>query len=201
MTWFHRLKSLIRYFLAVQRRAIVQHHTASTLDRLDDRLLADIGVPRHRIAEYARAAAHSAVPVAPLPTSGRKRELARLRVRREWRAAIRELSRLGDRLLRDIGIEPGRLGDVVDTVLSRGRDLSATHPVVQLSDAMQEVLVPARHRLRVPDARPTAPDTSADAANDVKINVDWTPDVRASRERTANESRSPEWRSRALAEM
>lgn len=199
MTWFHRLKSLIRYFFAVQRREIVLHHTASALDRLDDRLLADIGVPRHRIAEYARAAAHNAVPVAPLPSSGRKSGLARLRVWRERRTAIRELSALDDRLLRDIGIEAGRVGDVVDALLSRRGGLGTSHPVVQLSDAIQMILVPARHRPGVPYSPDSSAATSIGSGNRAMIEAEQTPDVHALRARAANESQSPERRRLASA--
>lgn len=59
---------------------------------------------------------------------------------------IRELSALDDRLLRDIGIAPDQISDVVDAMLSRGRDLRTTDPVNRLSDSTQQVLVPVLHR-------------------------------------------------------
>jgi uncharacterized protein YjiS (DUF1127 family) len=168
---------------------------------LDDRLLADIGIPRHQIAEYARKVAHRAVPVAPLPTSGRKTVLARLRSWRERRAAIRELSMLDDRLLRDIGIEPGRVGEVIDAVLSRRRDLDTTHPVVQITEAMQKVLVPVRHRSQGPATQVSDFRALPQYGSRATVCAERTADIHSLRARTANESESPEPRRRALASL
>lgn len=170
MTRAHRLKLIVRRVLAHQRREKLRLHTAAVLRRLDDRLLADIGVPRGRIADYARAAAHQAVPLPPLPSPDRKSVPARLRSRRERRAAIRELSRLDDRLLRDIGIEPGRIGDMVDAALSQRRDLATAGPATPL-----------------PVSPPPVPYGTCAA-----IAADWTPDVQALRAQAANESPSSE---------
>src|SRR3546814_378544 len=133
MTWIHRLKSIVFRSLAISLREKVRRHLAETLNRLDDRSLASLGVPRCRIPEHARQVAHRAVGVPPRPKSGGNSMMARLRSWRVRRMTIRELSALDDRLLRDIGIAPDQISDVVDAMLSRGRDLRTTDPVNRLS--------------------------------------------------------------------
>ena len=65
MSRFSRITFSIRRALALQLRRMVQRRTASALARLDDRALAVIGIPRHRIGEYARELARSSVAVPP----------------------------------------------------------------------------------------------------------------------------------------
>lgn len=70
------IKTVIWRFIALHLRRTVQRRTASALARLDDRALAVIGVPRDRIADYARELARTAVTVPPKPASeGPRRRL------------------------------------------------------------------------------------------------------------------------------
>lgn len=68
MSWLHYMKAIILRILAVPRRNMVRRRTESAFHKLDDRLLADIGMPRHRIADYAHRVALQAVPVSDLHT-------------------------------------------------------------------------------------------------------------------------------------
>ncbi len=200
MTWIHGLKSSVCHFLAIRRRESVRLRTASVLDRSDDRLLAGIGVARSRVADYAREVAHTAVPAAPMKSIGRKGMLARLKTWRDKRVAIRELSLLDDRLLRDIGIEPGWVDDAVVAALRKRDDHAANQPAAELSEAMQESPVRAHHQPPVPAttcANPRAPMRSGDRAT---IRADRAPDAHALQARAANRYGSPK-RRRAAAGM
>jgi uncharacterized protein YjiS (DUF1127 family) len=102
-----------------------RHAVYNELMALDDRMLADIGLRRDVVAEAAEIAA--AMPMPP-GVGARKRPgalslitnaLVRpviLWLRRS--AAHDQLSRLDDRLLRDIGVDRGQIGTIVDRVQS-----------------------------------------------------------------------------------
>jgi uncharacterized protein YjiS (DUF1127 family) len=78
---------------------------AFELGRLDDRMLADIGMKRFEVGEIAEAASrHTAPTLGELlgsALSGLRRHMALAAKRRELR---RELNELDDRMLRDIGV-------------------------------------------------------------------------------------------------
>ncbi len=85
----------------VRRRAVI-----AELARLDDRMLADIGVARHEIAELATRTVGGAVPgwgaialrfLLDLVVDPARRAYAR-------RIAYRDLMRMDERMLRDIGL-------------------------------------------------------------------------------------------------
>lgn len=195
MAWFDSLKSRIHWFLAAFLRKTVSRRTASALSRLDDHLLADLGIPRSQIAAYAREVALQSVPVPPKPVSARKSILEQLRSWRMRRAAIRELAALDDRVLRDIGIEPGQVGDVVDAVLKQRRAINAAHPAAQLSDALQDVIAPRRHRPKGPAARVLGSRSPSGSDKRNAIGASSSPDVEALRARAAND---PEYLERRL---
>ena len=197
MAWFHPLKSRAQWFVAVFLQKTVSRRTASVLSRLDDGLLADIGVPRSQIEEYAREVALKSVPMPPKPTPILKSILERIRAWRMRRAAIRELSALDDRVLRDIGIEPGQVGDVVDAVLKRRHDSSATHPAVQLADDMKDVFVPGRHRPRGSATRILGAHAPSGTDRHGPVSPSSPADVEALRARAANEPEHLERRLRA----
>src|SRR5690606_1117652 len=131
MNWIRQLKSRTHYGLAQVLRKLVQSRTISALCRLDDRSLAAIGVPRRRIGEYARDVARRTVVVPAKPPSDRAGLLTRISSWRRRQAAMRELALFAHRLLRDIGIEPGQIGDVVDAMLSRRRHPDSSHLIGQ----------------------------------------------------------------------
>jgi uncharacterized protein YjiS (DUF1127 family) len=150
MTWIYRLKSSFFNALAESRRRKLRRHMTEALSRLDDRSLALIGISRCQIEKHARTVAQRAVPISPMPVSNRYSPMMRLRSWRDRQVAIRELSRLDDRLLRDIGIEPDLITDVVDAMLRRRRDNRAIEPVNHSSESAHEVLTPNSQDSRGP---------------------------------------------------
>src|SRR5262245_14665799 len=92
------------------RRRCSRAQLAFELERLDDRMLADIGVKRIEVETVADKASRNAVPSLGelvgqyLSTAGKRRELRR------------ELNALDDRMLADIGISRADIPDVVDAI-------------------------------------------------------------------------------------
>jgi uncharacterized protein YjiS (DUF1127 family) len=88
------------------RQILAQRAVANELYRLDDRMLADIGLARHQIADVARAAQ----PGQPVDFVGETRRLVLNGIVRPivaWnqrRQAMTTLSALDDRMLADIGL-------------------------------------------------------------------------------------------------
>jgi len=102
-----------------------RHEVYRELMALDDRMLADIGLRRDRLGEAADIAARMAFPAGI--ARPRRQGLFRLLVSSlvqplvMWarrRAAQDELRRLDGRLLRDIGIDRGQIGTLVETMRS-----------------------------------------------------------------------------------
>jgi uncharacterized protein YjiS (DUF1127 family) len=166
------------------RRETARYRTAQALYRLSERQLADIGIARGRIAEAARRAAREAVPISAPPQPGRKGARAGLRA---WtrRAAIRELASLDDRLLRDIGIEPTRIGEFVDALLSRDRDIATILPVAHPFDGLRRG-GPAPWGAASPKPGP--------AVAGVTSAVGAAPEAQAMQARAANDSQPPQRR-------
>lgn len=187
MTWIQGLNSEINHFVASWRRERAIRSTAAALRKLSDRMLADIGVSRNRIEDHAREAAHKALPLERPARSGQTSLMIRLRLWRARRVAIRELSSLDDRLLRDIGIERDRIPDAVDSILNRRDDLGAIHSRVGLSDVVQLAFLPTQ-----PTPIAWQEETSADGFG-------WEIDVQELRGRTANANRPPDHLARATA--
>lgn len=139
-TWLGR-KAAVAAFRAsglvalvdVLRRHSAYRQTVNELSRLDDAVLADIGMNRGEIHSRALTCANESVPA-------RETWLTRLgawygRVRDEHRT-VRELSALDERMLRDIGIEPGSLRGTAEGMTSPG------HPmVVEAVTALREAAV------------------------------------------------------------
>lgn len=105
-------------------RAILRRRTEVALGQLDDRLLSDIGLHRGEIAPVARRVSLSALPKGNAhefrPSRLSARALARVRDWSKRRKAIQELSSLGDRILRDLGIEPDKIVAFVDGAMTSG---------------------------------------------------------------------------------
>ncbi|SME97569.1 Uncharacterized conserved protein YjiS, DUF1127 family [Tistlia consotensis] len=115
------------------RRHTVYRRTVDELSQLDDAVLADIGLTRSEIRRRALECSKECVPA-------RETWLSRLgawygRVRDEHRT-VRELSALDERMLRDIGIEPGSIRGAAEGMTS------PSHPmVVEAVTALREAAV------------------------------------------------------------
>ena len=115
-------------------RAVQRRHTAQALRRLDAHLLTDIGIERGEIDAVAAKAAEASTPVvAAVPARWVRVELLAA-LRKGWRrqAAIRSLQGLPNWVLADIGIERGRIPNVVDDLLANGaqRPAAPARPTV-----------------------------------------------------------------------
>ena len=133
----------------LRRRAIEE------LSRLDDRMLEDIGLERARIPEVVDALTGSEPDVSPrvasygvTPRSARDSFLHRMAagLRRAWvrRQAINGLTRLDDRLLRDIGLERDGIPDAVDAML-RNEPVPAPAPRATVHRIVVEKAEEKRH--------------------------------------------------------
>lgn len=122
----------LRQFAHGLARAPARRAMADNLGRLDDRMLADIGIARQDIRRVAEDATGG-------PALGLLALLARLfrvlavQPLRAWyrrRATMRELMRLDDRMLADIGIERGELALLGR--IERPRNAAASEPAIIL---------------------------------------------------------------------
>ncbi|WP_208109921.1 DUF1127 domain-containing protein [Dongia mobilis] len=93
----------------------------ATLAALDDRLLADIGLARHEID--AHVARLSGAINGPLPVTVAAMEQDVTAPLKAWsaaRATVKELSRLTDRQLMDIGVIRGDISELADNLAETG---------------------------------------------------------------------------------
>jgi len=93
----------------------------ATLSALDDRLLADIGLARHEID--AHVARLSGAINGPLPVTVAAMEQDVTAPLKAWsaaRATVKELSRLTDRQLMDIGVIRGDIAELADNLAETG---------------------------------------------------------------------------------
>ena len=120
--------SLITRIWEKAKDARLRSRAIAELSGLDDRLLHDIGLERARIPEVVDALTGRERDILPrasslgvAPRSARDSFLGRMaaRLSRAWvrRQAINGLTRLDDRLLRDIGLERDGIPDAVDAML------------------------------------------------------------------------------------
>lgn len=85
-----------------------RRHVYNTLMALDDRMLADIGLSRYEIASYVRKLDVAKAERVPALLAATEQDLvAPLRAWNRARATARQLSKLDDRMLVDIGIVRG----------------------------------------------------------------------------------------------
>jgi uncharacterized protein YjiS (DUF1127 family) len=74
---------------------------------LDDRMLADIGLNRYDVADYVRTLDHSVEPTQGLLAATEQDIVAPLRAWNRARLTARQLAKLDDRMLVDIGVVRG----------------------------------------------------------------------------------------------
>lgn len=100
----------------------------ATLQALDDRLLADIGLARYEID--AHVARLSGAISGPLPAAVQAMEedvTAPLKAWSAARATVKELSRLTDRQLMDIGVIRGDIDELAGNLAERGLVANSNH--------------------------------------------------------------------------
>ena len=181
---------------------LARRKTQRELARLDDRMLADIGLSRGDIEIAAVRAAEtrsvngvgSVAPHAGTPFLAQLvRAFAAARVRARM---IRELKSMPDHLLRDIGVERWQIGDAVDGILAK-KSVAATRqyaaktsvadvsPVHGLLGRIESALLPLRRwqvtRIAAGQMARFDRDTLADLGY-VKGDVDWVPEAMADRQ-------------------
>lgn len=114
--------------IATLLRAMKRRHTASLLRQLDSRLLDDIGITRGEIDQVAaKAAAEAVVGESALAMPGMASLIklpasiwAGIAMAWQRQATIAALQRLSNHTLADIGIERGRIAEIVDAMMAQG---------------------------------------------------------------------------------
>ena len=109
-------------------RAMKRRHTANLLRELDSRMLDDIGITRGEIDQVAAKAAAEAVLGEDALAMPRLASLTKLPasiwagIAKAWQrqATIVALQRLSSHTLADIGIERGRIAEIVDAMMAEG---------------------------------------------------------------------------------
>jgi uncharacterized protein YjiS (DUF1127 family) len=144
----------------VRRRAI-----ADRLERLDDRMLQDIGVQRFEIAAIAESVTARGAPSVSLALGNLFAVLGRsLAAWSERRAALRELNALDDRMLRDIGITRADIPAVVAGMTAAGH--------VDGTDPLEAVRRWARSRAAAQDLN-ALDNRTLDDIGMVRGDIDW----------------------------
>lgn len=100
-----------RMVFAVIVQPVLRHlhrrQVYNMLMSLDDRMLADIGLNRYDVADYVRTLEHSTEPAQSLLAATEQDIVAPLRAWNRARLTARQLAKLDDRMLVDIGVVRG----------------------------------------------------------------------------------------------
>jgi uncharacterized protein YjiS (DUF1127 family) len=135
--------------IATLLRAMKRRHTANLLRQLDSRLLDDIGIMRGEIDRVAaKAAAEAVVGESALAMPGMA-ALIKLPasiwggIARAWQrqATIVALQRLPNHTLADIGIERGRIAEIVDAMMAQASVTPAPVPAKSAKAATPKTAV------------------------------------------------------------
>jgi uncharacterized protein YjiS (DUF1127 family) len=144
----------------LRRQAIVDR-----LERLEDRMLQDIGVERCEIAAIAESVSSRQAPTIGLALENLVAVLGgTLAAWSERRAALRELSALDDRMLRDIGITRADIPAVVAGMTAVGH--------VEGADPLEAVRRWARSRAAAQDLN-ALDNRTLDDIGMVRGDIDW----------------------------
>ena len=111
----------VTWLMAPLRTAYRRWDLASELNRLDDRMLADIGIIRADIPEIARTAFPRQSAIARIVAGAAKRLVAFLATAYRRRNMANELNRLSDHMLADIGISRANIPAIVRATLAAQR--------------------------------------------------------------------------------
>lgn len=149
------------------------------LQRLDDRMLADIGLERGELRAKVEG-----TPVKDNPSLLR-RLMQGLEHARTKRATTRQLRALPDAVLRDIGIERGQIEDVVTaTLMARGGEQAGAVTREPRPSLAEMLILPLRQwdisRRAASQMVRIDPDLLHDIGY-VKGDIDWVPEVMAER--------------------
>lgn len=184
---------VVAAYRAYRRR----QRTIAALNALDDTILADIGVQRGNIRALATELARQRERAGAAP----RRQGSLAAAYRRWRArraSIRELRRLDDRTLADIGIARNRIDTVVDGLLAGDRAATRAPLGDVLRQADEALVRPLRKwdmtRRAAGQMARMDRETLADLGY-VKGDLDWVPGVLAGRRlprRAANRNAASE---------
>ena len=169
----------LRDLTAAILRPLRRQAIADRLERLDDRLLDDIGLQRFQIDAVADSVASRRAPGVGVALGNLFAVLAKgLAAWGERRTAYRELHALDDRMLSDIGITRGDIPAVVAGMTAAGR--------VDSTDPLEAVRRWARSRAAAQDLN-TLDNRTLDDIGMVRGDIDWVAEELAVRSlRSAN---------------
>jgi len=146
-------------------RPLRRQAIADRLERLDDRMLQDIGVERYEIGTIADSVTSRQAPRVGVAFGNLLSVLSGgLAAWSERRAALRELNALDDRMLKDIGITRGDIPAVVAGMTAAGHAESA--------DPLEAVRRWARSRAAAEDLN-TLDNRALDDIGMVRGDIDW----------------------------
>jgi uncharacterized protein YjiS (DUF1127 family) len=100
-------RAVFAVFVQPVLRHLHRRQVYNMLMSLDDRMLADIGLNRYDIADYVRTLEHSNEPAQSLLAATEQDLVAPLRAWNRARLTARQLAKLDDRMLVDIGVVRG----------------------------------------------------------------------------------------------
>src|SRR5262245_28100538 len=155
----------LRDLAAALLRPVRRQAIADRLERLDDRMLQDIGVDRYEIGAIAESVTARNAPRVGVALGNLFAVLGRsLAVWTERRAALRELSALDDRMLKDIGITRADIPAVVAGMTAAGH--------AESTDPLEAVRRWARSRAAAHDLN-ALDNRTLDDIGMVRGDIDW----------------------------
>jgi uncharacterized protein YjiS (DUF1127 family) len=155
----------VRVLAAALLRPLRRQAIVDRLERLEDRMLSDIGVERCEIAAIAESVSRRQAPSVGFALENLVAVLSgSLAAWSERRAALRELSALDDRMLRDIGITRADIPAVIAGMTAAGH--------VDGADPLEAVRRWARSRAAAQDLN-ALDNRTLDDIGMVRGDIDW----------------------------